>query len=156
MKKKNLEVELEERLNEELESLKIQVKLLESELDISRMRAESTEEELRQLKASLRLSAKMTEMDASTHEAKEIPKPPPPPPPPMPNLLNSTQTNSTFRSRSNSQTLNDAINDAQQKLQQTGELKRVKQATGRNKNSYSHRSVFCLPFPLFSSSLVQR
>jgi type IV secretory pathway VirB10-like protein len=150
MKKQNLESELEERLNEEVESLKIQVKLLESELEISRMRAESTDEELRQLKATLRLSAKMTEMDASTshEEAKEIPKPPPPPPPPMPNLLNSTQTNSTFRSRSNSQTLNDAINDAQQKLQQTSESKKAKQATGRNENSYSHRPVFCFPSSL--------
>lgn len=143
IKKQNLETEIEERINSEVESLKIQVNLLESELEISRMRAESSEEELRQLKATLRLSAKVTEIDASTSthddETKEIPKPPPPPPPPMPNLLNTTQTNNTFRSRSNSQTLNDAINDAQQKLQQTSELKNSKKATGRKRNFFSHR-----------------
>lgn len=154
MKKQNLETEIEERLNSEVESLKIQVKLLESELEISRMRAESCEEELRQLKATLRLSAKMTEMDASTSTnddaAKEIPKPPPPPPPPMPNLLNSTLTNNAFRSRSNSQTLNDAINDAQQKLQQTSELIKAKKATGRKRNFFLSSPVFAFsvfPFP---------
>jgi hypothetical protein len=141
-----LETEIEERLNSEVESLKIQVKLLESELEISRMQAESSEEELRQLKATLRMSVKVTEMDASTHEAAEIPKPPPPPPPPMPNFLNST--NIGFRSRSNSQTLNSAISDAAQNLQQTGELKMTKKATGRNTKLLSLIARFA--FSLFS------
>lgn len=153
-----MEIEIEERLNSEIESLKIQVNLLETELEISRMRAESSEEELRQLKASLRLSAKVTEMDASTSKyderAKEIPKPPPPPPPPMPNLLNSSQTNSTFRSRSNSQTLNDAINDAQQKLQQSSEFKKVKKATGRKRNFFIHNARVLLFFRFFPPSCI--
>lgn len=105
--------------------MKLQIKLLESELEISRMRAENSEEELRILKATIRLSAKMDSMDAITINES---MPPPPPPPPMPNLLNS---NNIFRSRSNSQTLNTAINDAQLKLQQTSELKNAKKATGR-------------------------
>lgn len=158
MKTQNLETETEERLNSEIESLKIQVKLFDSELEISRMRAESTEEELRQLKASLRLSAKVTKMDASTstqEDTQEIPKPPPPPPPPMPNLLNSAQTKSAFRSRSNSQTLNDAINDAQQKLQQTSELKKTKQSTGRNEISFSQRLCFRY-FSFFSPILAKK
>lgn len=128
---------MQEQIHPEVESLKIQVSLLESELEISRMRAESAEEELRQLKATIRLSARITAVDSATStydDAKEIPTAPPlpPPPPPMPtNLLNSAQTNNAFRSRSNSQTLNDAISSAQQTLHQTSELKKAKKATGR-------------------------
>lgn len=139
MKKKNsLERDLEERINAEVESLKLQIKLLESELEISRMRAENSEEELRILKATIRLSAKMDSMDAITINES---MPPPPPPPPMPNLLNS---NNIFRSRSNSQTLNTAINDAQLKLQQTSELKNAKKATGRRITSHILHKHFSL------------
>lgn len=122
---------MEERINSEVESLKIQVKLLETELEISRMRAESCEEELRQLKATLRLSAKALAQDSLSNEIPKLPPlPPPPPPPPPVNLFNTS--NDAFRSRSNSRTLTDAINDAQQKLQQSSELKIAKKATGRN------------------------
>lgn len=122
-----MESEIEDRVNSEVESLKIQVKLLETELEISRMRAESCEEELRQLKATLRLSAK--NIGESTNAPSTSSNIPPPPPPPM-FLLNS-QPN-TFRSRSNSQSLTEAINDAQQKLQHATELKVETKATGRN------------------------
>lgn len=92
---------MEARVNSELESLKVQLQLLETELEIARNRAENAEEELRQFRASIRLSAKMelTAVDAE-------PKPPiPPPPPPLPLF------NSTIRSRNNSQT-NESLRDA--------------------------------------------
>lgn len=122
---------MEERINSELESLKIQNELLEKELDLWRMRAESAEEELRQLKATIRLSAcKLeTHMDSP---AASIPLPPPPPP--MPSFsLNSLNTNTNnTRSRSNSQTFSGAISDAQSKLQHTqSDSKDTRIATGR-------------------------
>lgn len=135
-KKNSLERDLEERINAEVESLKLQIELLESELEISRMRAENSEEELRVLKATIRLSAKIDSMDALT--INESVPPLPPPPPPMPNLLNS---NNIFRLRSNSQTLNIAINDAQHKLQQTSELKNAKKATGRRINFRNNYTI---------------
>lgn len=118
-------------MNSEVESLKIQVRLLEKELEISRMRAESCEEDLRQLKATLRLSAKNAgESTAAPSKSSEIPVPPPTPPPP-PMFLFTSQPD-TCRSRSNSQTLNEAISDAQQKLQHASDLKVATKATGRN------------------------
>jgi hypothetical protein len=128
---------MEERINSELESLKVQNQLLETELEIARMRAENAEEELRQIKATIRLSVSQmdTVMDAS-NVAMNIPLPPPPPPnipppPPMPSFNLHSQTNK-IRSRSNSQTLSDALSDAQQKLQSTSDSKETtKQATGR-------------------------
>lgn len=105
--------------NAELDSLKIQVKLLETELEISRMRAESSEEECRQLKATIRISAKLTSV-----EQLSAPVPPPPPPPPLPNF---TKTNSSL---SNAQNFNDAITDAQQNLHQTDDSKLSRKATG--------------------------
>lgn len=126
-------MEMDERINSELESLKIQNILLEKELDLWRMRSESAEEELRQLKATIRLSAcKITTLMDSP--AASIP-PPPPPPPPMPSFsLNSLNTNKS-RSRSDSQTsltFSGAINDAQTKLQHTqNDSKDTRIATGR-------------------------
>lgn len=108
--------------NAELDSLKIQVKLLETELEISRMRAESSEEECRQLKATIRNSAKLTAVE---HLSAPVPPPPPPPPPPLPDF---TKTNSSLSNIP--QTFNDAITDAQQKLQQTDESKLSRKATG--------------------------
>lgn len=123
-------MEMDERINSELESLKIQNILLEKELDLWRMRSESAEEELRQLKATIRLSAcKMTTLMDSP--AASIP-PPPPPPPSF--SLNSLNTNKS-RSRSDSQTsltFSGAINDAQTKLQHTqNDSKDTRIATGR-------------------------
>lgn len=145
---------MEERINSELESLKIQVKLLETELEISRMRAESCEEELRQLKATLRLSAKAFEVDSSSSEIPKLPPPPPPlPPPPPVNPFNTT--NNAFRSRSNSQTMTDAITDAQQKLQQSSELKIAKKATGRDwKHIFHHAHELRLCLVFFTSLRV--
>lgn len=122
-------MEMDERINSELESLKIQNILLEKELDLWRMRSESAEEELRQLKATIRLSAcKMTTLMDSP--AASIP--PPPPPPSF--SLNSLNTNKS-RSRSDSQTsltFSGAINDAQTKLQHTqNDSKDTRIATGR-------------------------
>jgi len=113
----------------EIEELKIQVQLLETELELSRHRLDGCEEENRQLKATIRLSAKieLTAMDSSDIPSN-IPAPPPMPPP-MPLM---TAQSTAFRSRSNSQTLSDAISSAQQSLQQTSDSKgSVKKATGR-------------------------
>lgn len=126
---------MEERINSELETLKVQYQLLETELEIARMRAENAEEELRQIKATIRLSVSQmdTVMDAS-NVAMNIPLPPPPPippPPPMPSFNLHSQTNK-IRSRSNSQTLSDALSDAQHRLQHTSDSKETtKKATGR-------------------------
>lgn len=99
------------------------------------MRAENAEEELRQIKATIRLSVSQmdTAIDAPS-VAMNIPLPPPPPippPPPMPSFNLHSQSNKS-RSRSNSQSLSDAITDAQHKLQQTSDSKETtKKATGR-------------------------
>lgn len=131
--KQSVEKEMEERINSELESLKVQNQLLETELEIARMRAENAEEELRQIKATIRLSVSQLDsaMDAS-NVAMNIPlPPPPPPPPPMPTFNLYSQTNK-IRSRSNSQSLSDALSDAQQKLHHTSDSKETtKKATGR-------------------------
>lgn len=136
-----MEAEVQERLSAEVESLKIQMQMLESELDISRMRADSAEEELRQLKATLRKSGAniISQMDCApaiiTDEEQQKPaQPPPPPPPPAPPMpANFGIFNPTLqRSRSNSDTLFDAIGEAQQRLHQTCTEPRKKGATGRN------------------------
>lgn len=123
---------MDERINSELESLKIQNHLLETELEISRMRAESAEEELRQLKATLRLSASKLEtlIDAPSIETLP-PPPPPPPPPPMPSLLLRTQNTNTIRSRSNPQTLSDALSEFKLQPAQSESKETMKIATGR-------------------------
>ncbi|KAL7025427.1 hypothetical protein ACKWTF_013471 [Chironomus riparius] len=131
--KQNVEKEMEERINSEVESLKIQVQLLEIELETSRNRAENAEEELRQFKATIRLSAKMdfTATDSEIEKPKMVPPPPPPPPPP-PMFDFGTQV--TIRSRSNSQTeqsLSDAISNAQNTLTNTSSRKNMKASTGR-------------------------
>ncbi|KAG5670984.1 hypothetical protein PVAND_001210 [Polypedilum vanderplanki] len=122
--KTNVEKEMELKISSELETLKVQIQLLETELEISRMRAENAEEELRQLKATIRMSAsKFSEMDAVKASSSSTAPIAPPPPPPLPNFnvpttsTNTLPTNKGFRSRSNSQTLSDAISDAQHKLQ---------------------------------------
>jgi len=122
---------MEERINSEVESLKIQVQLLETELEISRNRAENAEEELRQFKATIRLSAKMEFTATDSEKPKQVPPPPPPPPPPP---MFSYVPQNTIRSRSNSQneqSLSDAINNAQNSLQNTGSRKNSKASTGR-------------------------
>lgn len=140
-KRRTVEAEVQEQISVEIETIRVQMQLLENELTISRMRAESAEEELRQLKATLRLSHSNlvpSQMDASTstspsirsHEQAMPPLPPPPPPPPMPNFI-SNPTLPSSRSRSNSFSLNDAINEAQQKLQQNSCGNISKGATGR-------------------------
>jgi hypothetical protein len=134
MKKRTIEAEVQEQISSEIESLKVQMQLLENELEISRMRAEGAEEELRQLKASLRQSNSNLISSESSRSQQNIthpPAPPPPPPPPMPNFKSNIILPST-RSRSNSLTMNDAINEAQQKLQQSscGNIS-TKEATGR-------------------------
>jgi hypothetical protein len=126
---------MEDKINSELETMKIQIELLETELEISRLRADNAEEELRQFKAAIRLSAKFNDSKEFITQTDDIPvPPPPPPPPPAPPLplfnLHSSQAN-TNRSRSNSLTLSDAISDAQQRLQQTNETKVERKATGR-------------------------
>jgi hypothetical protein len=110
------------------------------------MRAESAEEELRQLKATIRLSASKLETLMDSPKS-QLPPPPPPPPPPMPSFtLNShLNTNNIIRSRSNSQTLSDAISGAQYKLQHSqNESKETKIATGRKIDliPFSHSPAF--------------
>jgi hypothetical protein len=134
-KKRTVEAEVQEHISAEVETLKVQIQLLENELTISRMRADSAEEELQQLKATLRLSqSNLISKDASTSSDSHstVPNIPlPPPPPPMPNFSSFNPSLPSSRSRSNSFTLNDAINEAQQKLQQSSCGNISKGATGR-------------------------
>lgn len=154
MKKQTVEAEVQEQISSEIESLKVQMQLLENELEISRMRAESAEEELRQLKASLRQShsnliSPDSESSQSSRSQPNIPKPPPPPPPPMPNFISNATILPSSRSRSNSLTMNDAINEAQQKLQQSscGNISTSKEATGRrNEMRIFSRKTYILLF----------
>ncbi|CAO1435112.1 unnamed protein product [Diamesa hyperborea] len=119
--------EIQRSVNSEVESLRIRLELMDTELEISKQQTESAEEELRQLKASIRLSAKYTAIDSMPTLTTSLP-PPPPPPPPMP-LINQT---TNIRSRSGSLSLSDAI--AAQKLnhQSNGQQQMAlsKKATG--------------------------
>lgn len=153
-----MEAEVQEQISAEVESLKIQMQMLESELTISRMRADNAEEELRQLKATLRMSDSnlVSQMDCASNasattekhhnetappSASLPPPPPPPPPPPMPNLFPNALSNIS-RSRSQSVPLIEAIGIAQQNLIQNGgehDEHEVKKATGRNGISYQFR-----------------
>lgn len=115
-----------------MESLRIRLELMETELELSKQQTEIAEEELRQLKASIRLSAKYTAIDSMPTITTILTKPPPPPPPPPPMPIINQNTN--IRSRSGSLTLSDAI--AAQKLnhQSNGQQQLIlsKKATGRD------------------------
>lgn len=138
-----------------MESLRIRLELMETELEISKQQTENAEEEFRQLKASIRLSAKYTAIDSMPTFTTALPPPPPPPPPPMP-LINQT---TNIRSRSGSLTLSDAI--AAQKLthQSNGQQQMTlsKKATGRDfplHNIHIVYIVLCLNTQTLHSTMM--
>lgn len=146
--------EIQRSVNSEVESLRIRLELMETELEISKQQTENAEDELRQLKASIRLSAKYTAIDSVPTLTTSLPPPPPPPPPPMP-LINQ---NTNIRSRSGSLTLSDAI--AAQKLnhQSNGQQQMAlsKKATGRDfPLHYIHIDiVLCFNTQLLHSTMM--
>lgn len=145
-KRREVEAEFQERLSSEVETLKVQLQMLETELEISRMRAENAEEELRQLTATIRMSGAnlVSQMDSMPVDIVQENLPPvPPPPPPMPANLILSPPNT--RSRSGSVTLSDAIGDAHQRLHQTTTEQRDRKATGRNGISFSVSSIHAEP-----------
>lgn len=102
MKRNSMEKEMEEWIVSEVESLKIQVKLLENELELARLRAETCEEELRHLKAFL---VKTNEIE---EDKCQLP-PPPPPLPPAPKVFKSLLKSEQSKSNTNIQTQVDAL-----------------------------------------------
>lgn len=147
--------EIQRSVNSEVESLRIRLELMDTELEISKQQTENAEEELRQLKASIRLSAKYTAIDSMTTLTTSLPPPPPPPPPPPMPLINQT---TNIRSRSGSLSLSDAI--AAQKLnhQSNGQQQMAlsKKATGRDfPLHYIHiDTVLCLNTQTLHSTMM--